>query len=71
MRLSTSPILRGVWVLERILGDHLGEAPMDVPAIPKPKPGQKMTFRQIFELHQSASSCAVCHQKIDPLGFGL
>jgi hypothetical protein len=67
----TSPILRGVWMLERILGDHLGEAPMDVPPIPKPKPGQKMTFREIFKMHQSADSCAICHQKIDPLGFGL
>ena len=67
----TSPILRGVWVLERVLGDHLGEAPMDVPPIPKQKPGQKLTFREIFKLHQAADSCAICHQKIDPLGFGL
>lgn len=67
----TSPILRGIWVLERILGDHLGEPPMDIPPIPKPKKGEKLTFRQIFERHQSSSSCSVCHSKIDPLGFGL
>ncbi|MCM8532085.1 MAG: DUF1588 domain-containing protein [Lentisphaeraceae bacterium] len=67
----TSPILRGIWVLERILGDHLGEPPMDVPAIPKPKKGEKLTFRQIFERHQNSPSCSVCHSKIDPLGFGL
>jgi len=67
----TSPILRGIWVLERILGDELSEAPMDVPPIPKPKKGEKLTFRQIFERHQSDKSCAVCHQKIDPLGFGM
>ena len=67
----TSPILRGIWVLERILGDELSEAPMDVPPIPKPRKGEKLTFRQIFERHQSDKSCAVCHQKIDPLGFGL
>ena len=48
----TSPILRGIWVLERIMGDHLGEPPMDVPPIPKPKRGENLTFRQIFERHQ-------------------
>ena len=67
----TSPILRGIWVLERILGDELAEPPMDVPPIPKPKKGEKLTFRQIFERHQSSKSCSICHQKIDPLGFGL
>ncbi|NQZ60414.1 MAG: DUF1588 domain-containing protein, partial [Lentisphaeraceae bacterium] len=67
----TSPILRGVWILERILGDELGEVPMDVPVIEKRKPSEKRTFRQIFEEHQNAKSCAVCHHKIDPIGFGL
>ena len=67
----TSPILRGLWVLERIMGDDLGEAPMDVPPIPKPKKGEKLSFRQIFERHQADKSCAICHSKIDPLGFGL
>lgn len=67
----TSPILRGIWVLERIMGDHLGEPPMDVPPIPKPKRGENLTFRQIFERHQNSPSCSVCHSKIDPLGFGL
>ena len=67
----TSPILRGLWVLERILGDELGEPPMDVPPIPKPNPKEKLSFRQIFERHQADKSCATCHSKIDPLGFGL
>lgn len=67
----TSPILRGLWVLERILGDELGEPPMDVPPIPTPKKFEKLTFRQIFERHQANKSCATCHSKIDPLGFGL
>jgi hypothetical protein len=67
----TSPILRGIWVLERILGDELGEPPMDVPPIPKAKKNEKLTFRQIFERHQNSPSCSICHTKIDPLGFGL
>jgi len=67
----TSPILRGIWVLERILGDELAEPPMDVPPIPVPKKGEKLTFREIFEKHQSNPNCAVCHSRIDPLGFGL
>ena len=67
----TSPILRGLWVLERIMGDELGEPPMDVPPIPKPKKGEKLSFRQIFERHQASKSCSICHSKIDPLGFGL
>ena len=67
----TSPILRGVWFLERILGDELGEAPMDVPAIEKQAPGSKLSFRQIFEKHRESPNCMICHHKIDPLGFGL
>ena len=66
-----SPILRGVWVLERILGDHLGEPPEDVPPLKKPKKGEKFTPRQLFERHKNNKSCAVCHDRIDPLGFGL
>lgn len=67
----TSPILRGIWVLERILGDELAEPPMDVPPIPKPKKGENLSFRQKFEMHQKNPNCSVCHSKIDPLGFGL
>ena len=66
----TSPILRGVWMLERILGDHLGAPPMDVPSIKQPK-GGKLTFRQIFEAHRDSPACMICHVKIDPLGFGM
>jgi hypothetical protein len=67
----TSPILRGIWVLERLLGDELAEPPMDVPPIPKPKKGENLSFRQRFEMHQKSPNCSVCHSKIDPLGFGL
>ena len=66
----TSPILRGIWILERILGDELPEPP-DVPALKKQKKGGKLTFRQIFEAHRNSPTCMICHVKIDPLGFGL
>lgn len=67
----TSPVLRGTWVLERILGDHLPEPPMDVGQVAKNKKGQNLSFRQRFEAHRSNKTCAVCHDKIDPLGFAL
>ncbi|WDE97116.1 DUF1588 domain-containing protein [Lentisphaera profundi] len=67
----TSPVLRGTWVLERILGDHLPEPPMDVGAVPNNKKGEILTFRQRFEAHRSNKTCAVCHDRIDPLGFAL
>ena len=67
----TSPVLRGTWVLERILGDHLPEPPMDVGQVPQNKKGENLSFRQRFEAHRSNKTCAVCHDKIDPLGFAL
>jgi hypothetical protein len=67
----TSPVLRGTWVLERILGDHLPEPPMDVGSVPNNKKGQILSFRQRFEAHRSNKTCAVCHDRIDPLGFAL
>lgn len=67
----TSPVLRGTWVLERILGDHLPEPPMDVGQVAKNKKGENLSFRERFEAHRSNKTCAVCHDKIDPLGFAL
>lgn len=67
----TSPVLRGTWVLERILGDHLPEPPMDVGQVAPNRKGENLSFRQRFEAHRSNKTCAVCHDKIDPLGFAL
>lgn len=67
----TSPILRGTWMLERILGEHLPEPPMDVSPVPPNKKGEVLTFRERFERHRSDNACAVCHNRIDPLGFAL
>jgi len=71
LQMNRGPVLRGVWMLERILGDHLPDPPMNVGQVPKNKRGQNLTFRQRFELHRSKATCAICHDKIDPLGFGL
>ena len=71
LAMNRGPILRGTWILRKILGVRLGEPPADVPPV-KPSPrGQRLTFRQRFEVHRENQSCARCHEKIDPLGFAL
>jgi hypothetical protein len=69
----TSPVKRGVWVLEQVLGDHVPPAPADVPALEKQDQGTvaKLTLRQRTELHRTNPVCANCHQTLDPIGFGL
>ncbi len=70
--LRTSPVLRGKWVLERVLGSPPAPPPPDVPALPhddSPKDG--LTFRQLLEKHRDNPTCASCHNKLDPLGFGM
>lgn len=71
LAMNRGPILRGVWILERILGEHLPEPPPDVGQVPQAPSGVKLTFRQRFEQHRSNAACAVCHNRIDPLGFAL
>lgn len=69
----TSPVKRGVWVLEQVLGDHVPSAPPNVPALDKqdPEAVAKLTLRQRTELHRTNAVCANCHQILDPIGFGL
>ncbi len=71
LAMNKGPIQRGVWILERVLGDELPEPPPDVGQVPGSSPGKKLTFRERFELHRSKPSCAVCHDRIDPLGFAM
>jgi hypothetical protein len=66
----TSPILRGNWVYETLLGERLPRPPAGVPRIPDQVPGG-LTERQVFEHHTSDPACAKCHAKIDPYGFAL
>ncbi len=71
LAMNHGPIIRGTWMLRRILGVRLGEPPADIPPIKPNARGQKLTFRQRFELHRENVTCARCHEKIDPLGFSL
>ncbi len=67
---TTSPVLRGVWILERILGDPTPPPPPGVPAV-EPDTRGATTIRQQLDKHRSIPSCAGCHRKIDPPGFAL
>jgi len=62
-----------VWVLEKVLGDHVPAAPPDVPALEKQdeKTVATLTLRQRTELHRTNPVCANCHKILDPIGFGL
>ncbi len=66
----TSPILRGTWLSEVILGDKLPIPPKGVPVLPEEAP-QGLTERQLTERHSSDARCAGCHKRIDPFGFAL
>lgn len=67
---DTSPVVRGIWVLERLLGLPPDPPPPGV-AIPEPDARGELTIRQRFEQHRTAESCSECHRTIDPLGFAL
>jgi len=67
---NTSPVVRGVWVSERLLGVPIPPPPDNVPAIEPDIRGAK-TIREMLAKHRSQESCAVCHVKIDPPGFAL
>jgi len=67
---STSPVIRGVWVLERILGIHPPPPPPGTPGVEPDIRGAK-TVREILEKHRTMESCNGCHRQIDPPGFAL
>ncbi|HYR83797.1 MAG TPA: DUF1592 domain-containing protein [Terriglobia bacterium] len=67
----TSPVLRGKWVLENLLGTHPPEPPPNVPALkPNPTAGAQ-TMRQRMEEHRANPACSSCHKLMDPIGFSL
>jgi hypothetical protein len=66
----TSPVLRGKWVLDRIVGRPPTPPPPDVPAI-EPDIRGATTIRQQLDKHRNIASCAACHNSIDPPGFAL
>jgi len=68
----TSPVKRGKWVLEQILGSPPPPPPPDVPQLADDSKGPLVgTLRQRMEQHRANPSCASCHARLDPPGFGL
>ncbi|MEM9481627.1 MAG: DUF1592 domain-containing protein, partial [Verrucomicrobiota bacterium] len=67
---NTSPVNRGVWTLENLLGIHPPPPPPGIPAVVPDVSGAK-TLRQLLDAHRDEESCASCHQAIDPPGFAL
>ncbi len=67
----TSPILRGNWIAEVLLGDKLPRPPKDVPQLPTDETDQTLSVRELTEKHTSDQRCAACHSRIDPYGYTL
>jgi mono/diheme cytochrome c family protein len=68
----TSPVLRGKWLLENILGTPPPPPPPDVPALSdKGEDGRRQSVRERLEAHRRNPACATCHAQMDPLGFAL
>lgn len=67
---TTSPVLRGAWIMERILGQKPPPPPPSVPAL-EPDIRGAVTIRQQLDQHRTLETCAACHAKIDPAGFAL
>ncbi|HXG64883.1 MAG TPA: DUF1592 domain-containing protein [Blastocatellia bacterium] len=67
----TSPVLRGKWILENFLNAPPPPPPPDVPNLDEEKVGSAASLRQQLEEHRKNVTCASCHARMDPLGFGL
>ncbi len=67
----TSPVLRGRWVLEEVLGGRVPPPPPNVPPLDESEASHASTLRERLELHRKNPECAACHNRMDPLGFGL
>ena len=67
----TSPILRGNWVLETLLGEKLPRPPKNVPPLPESETDADLTVRELVERHRTIPECAHCHERIDAFGFSL
>ena len=68
----TSPVLRGAWILDRLLGTPPADPPLDVPSLPENRRGQPAkTLRARLEEHRAKPNCFACHGVMDPLGLAL
>lgn len=67
---STSPVVRGAWIMERLIGEPPPPPPPSVPAVEPDIRGAK-TIRELLALHTKSESCAGCHARFDPVGLAL
>jgi hypothetical protein len=67
---STSPVIRGAWIMERIIGQPPPPPPASVPAV-EPDIRGATTIRELLALHTRSESCAACHARFDPVGLAL
>ncbi len=67
----TSPVIRGKWVLENLLGTPPPPPPPDVPPLDEAAVGTTVSLREQLEKHRANAVCAGCHSRMDPIGFGL
>ncbi len=67
----TSPVKRGKWVLETIVGSPAPPAPPNVPQLKEGKEALTGSLRQRLEQHRADPNCSACHARMDPIGFGF
>ena len=67
----TSPVLRGKWIMENLLGTPPPEPPPGVPPLQEAADLSRLTMRERMERHRASPACAGCHQQMDPLGLAL
>jgi hypothetical protein len=67
----TSPILRGNWLCEVLLGEKLPRPPKDVPRLPEDEATETLTVRELTQKHSTDPKCYGCHRRIDPYGYSL
>lgn len=67
----TSPVLRGKWLLDNVLGTPPPPPPADVPPLNETNAGRPMSMREQMEEHRRSPACSGCHVRMDPLGFAL
>jgi Protein of unknown function (DUF1588)/Protein of unknown function (DUF1585)/Protein of unknown function (DUF1592) len=67
----TSPVLRGKWILDNLLNAPPPDPPADVPNLDEASLGSTASMRDQLQAHRNNATCAACHRRMDPLGFGL
>jgi hypothetical protein len=67
----TSPVLRGKWILDNLLNAPPPDPPADVPNLDEAAIGTAASMRDQLQAHRRNPTCASCHRRMDPLGFGL